>query len=163
MTSQNDKPKKARTRRRRFPKGGPTKTELKGFRETLLGLRAGILRSSQNLADEVLKGSGQDFSVDHMADHGTDNFDQEFSLALLEGETEIIRDIDDALQKIDGKGELPYGACETCAEDEAPDEEGGSADGANARWPWIVKGRLRAVPYARLCVGHKEREEEGQA
>jgi RNA polymerase-binding transcription factor DksA len=139
--------------KRKFPRGGPTKTEAKRFREMLVQMRNGILRSSKNLADEALKGSGQDFSVDHMADHGTDNFEQDFSLALLEGVSELFRDIQDAIEKIDGKGELPYGLCEACAESDGVAEETG---------PWIPKGRLEAVPYARLGVLHKEQEEMGR-
>jgi DnaK suppressor protein len=140
----------------KLPKGGPTKAELKAFRDALLVLRLDILRSSRRLADEALKGSGQDFSVDHMADHGTDNYDQDFSLSLLEGETELYRDIQDALDKIDGRGELPFGLCEACAEElEAPRP--------STPTPWIPKGRLQAVPYARLCVPHQEQEEQGQA
>jgi len=84
-----DKPPSAsatnQKKRRRFPRGGPTKVELKKFREALIVLRTEILKSSSKLADEALKRSGQDFSVDHMADHGTDNFEQDFSLSLLEG------------------------------------------------------------------------------
>ena len=76
-----DKPSSAsaapKKTRRRFPRGGPTKAELKKWREALVELRTNILRSSRKLADEALKGSGQDFSVDHMADHGTDNFEQD--------------------------------------------------------------------------------------
>ena len=93
-----------------LPKGGPTKAELKKYREALLVLRTEILKSSSKLADEALKGSGQDFSVDHMADHGTDNFEQDFSLSLLEGETELFRDIQRAIDKIDGREELPVRA-----------------------------------------------------
>jgi len=152
-------PAKPRRKRPRAPKGGPTKADLKRYREALLKLRANILHSSRKLADEALKSSGQDFSVDHMADHGTDNFDQDFSLALLEGETELFRDIQDALDKIDGRGDLPYGLCENCADEQPP-------PGSAARCgtcPWIAKGRLEAVPYARLCVVQKEIEEEGGA
>lgn len=145
-----------RRARRRFPKGGPTKTELRKFREALLELRANILRSSKNLADEALKGSGQDYSVDHMADHGTDNFEQDFSLALLEGEAELFRNIMYALEKLDGNGELPFGLCENCA-DEQPEE--GSAERCPS-CPWIAKGRLEAVPYARLCIVQQELEEQ---
>lgn len=150
-SSTSGAPKKSR---RRFPRGGPTKAELKKWREELIELRTNILRSSRKLADEALKGSGQDFSVDHMADHGTDNFEQDFSLSLLEGETELFREIQHALEKIEGQGDLPFGLCETCA-DEA--QEDGDPT------PWIAKGRLDAVPYARLCIPHQEREEEGQA
>jgi DnaK suppressor protein len=150
-------PRPARKKaRRRFPKGGPTKTEQRRFREKLVLLRTEILRSSRNLAEEALKGSGQDYSVDHMADHGTDNFEQDFSLTLLEGESELFRDIQRAIDKIDGRVELPYGLCENCV-DEPP------AEGSEHRCgtcPWIVKGRLDAVPYARLCISQQELEEE---
>ena len=144
---------------RRFPKGGPTKAELKKYREALLVLRTEILKSSSKLADEALKGSGQDFSVDHMADHGTDNFEQDFSLSLLEGETELFRDIQHAIDKIDGREEYPYGLCESCAEEQPPEGDPSRCGGC----PWIAKGRLRAVPYARLCVVQQELEEEGRA
>ena len=125
---------------RRLPKGGPSKPEQKRWRALLVQMREKIQRSSRNLADEALKSSGQDFSVDHMADHGTDNFDQDFSLSLLEGETEVIRDIEDAIDKIDGRSDLPFGLCEEC---EKP----------------IARARLRALPYARLCVDCKTKEE----
>jgi DnaK suppressor protein len=156
-TNEAKSPAQPRRKRRRYPKGGPTRAELKKLREKLLGLRATILRSSKNLADEALKGSGQDYSVDHMADHGTDNFDQDFSLSLLEGEAELFRDIQHALDKIDGQGELPYGICENCS-DEQPEE---GSDERCGTCPWIAKGRLEAVPYARLCVVQQEIEEEG--
>lgn len=132
---------------------------MKKLREALLVLRASILESSRKLADEALKGSGQDFSVDHMADHGTDNFEQDFSLSLLEGETELFREIQRAIDKIDGKGDLPYALCENCA-DEQPAEDSPERCGT---CPWIPLGRLEAVPYARLCVVQQELEEEGQA
>jgi RNA polymerase-binding transcription factor DksA len=124
----------------------------------LVDLRAGLRRSSGKLADEALKGSGQDFSVDHMADHGTDNFEQDFSLSLLQGESDLLREIQHALDKIDGLGELPYGLCENCADDPPPP---GSARRCEP-CPWIAPGRLNAVPYARLCVLQQELEEEAR-
>ena len=114
--------------RRGYPPGGPDAALQARLRERLLALRAGLLRSNRDLADEALKGSGQDFSVDHMADQA----------------------MEDAIRKIDGYHELPYGACEACV-------EAGLGDGAS---PWIPAGRLEAVPYARLCVPHQEAQEE---
>jgi RNA polymerase-binding transcription factor DksA len=140
-----------------LPKGGPSKPELKRYRALLVAIREKLVRSSQNLADEALKASGQDFSVDHMADHGTDNFEQDFSLALLEGETELMRDIESAIEKVDGRGELPFGLCEACADEI---EVHGPEATPN---PWIPKGRLDVLPYARLCVVHQERQEGGPA
>ena len=138
---------------KRLPKGGPSKVDQKRYRQILVSLQEKLSRSSQNLADEALKASGQDFSVDHMADHGTDNFDQDFSLKLLEGETEVMRDVEDAIAKIDGKRDLPFGLCEGCA-----DEVLARGPEAVAQ-PWIPKGRLDVLPYARLCVLHQEKEE----
>jgi DnaK suppressor protein len=143
----------AAARWKRLPKGGPSKVDQKRYRQILVTLQEKLSRSSQNLADEALKASGQDFSVDHMADHGTDNFDQDFSLKLLEGETEVMRDIEDAIAKIDGKRDLPFGLCEGCA-----DEILSRGPEAVAQ-PWIPKGRLDVLPYARLCVLHQEKEE----
>jgi DnaK suppressor protein len=143
----------AAARWKKLPKGGPGKPDLKRYRAILVTLQEKLSRSSRNLADEALKASGQDFSVDHMADHGTDNFEQDFSLKLLEGETEVMRDIEDAIAKIDGRRDLPFGLCEGCADDVLA--RGPEAVPA----PWIPKGRLDVLPYARLCVNHQEREE----
>jgi DnaK suppressor protein len=139
--------------RRPFPRGGPSAAEKRALRAKLLAMRAALLASSKDLADEALKSSGQDFSVDHMADYGSDNFEQDFSLSLLEGETEILQAIDAAIEKLDGMGDLPYGVCEDCADDEQWDEATPA--------PWIPVGRLKVVPYATLCVPHQEVREEG--
>ncbi len=136
---------------RKLPKGGPSKAEQKKYRLALEALRSGSVRSSKGLAKEALKASGQDFSVDHMADHGTDNFEQDFTLGLLEGKTEMVREIDAAIDKIDGKGDLPYGVCESCAD--LPEERW--ARGCES-CPWIPKGRLDVMPHARFCIKRQE-------
>ncbi len=138
--------------RRSYPAGGPDGETQARLRQVLLGLRSGLMRSNQDLANEALKGSGQDFSLDHMADQASDNTEQMVSIALLEGETEMLEAIEDAIRKIDGFHDLPFGLCETCAGMDAWDEEGPA--------PWIPTGRLDAVPYARLCVAHQEEQEE---
>ena len=76
----------------------------------------------------------------HMADVGTDNFEHEFTLGLIENEEEELREIDAALERIE---ETSYGVCETC---EKP----------------IPKGRLKVIPYARLCIDCKRDEENGK-
>ncbi len=139
--------------RRGFPRGGPNAEELRSLRAQLLDMRAKILRSSADLAEEALKSSGQDYSIDHMADHGSDNAEQAVSLSLLEGESEIVTAIEVAIRKIDGNEQPPFGICGACAEDEAWDEE--------TTAPWIPTARLRVVPYATLCVAHQE-EQEGE-
>jgi DnaK suppressor protein len=135
---------------KRWPKGGPSKADLRRYRDQLLEMRRGLLASSRELASEALKSSGQDFSVDHMADHGSDNYEQDFSLKLLEGESEQLAEIRDALLKIDGKADLPFGLCEACS-----DEPQRLCEPC----PWIPPSRLEVVPHARLCVQTKEIEE----
>jgi DnaK suppressor protein len=77
----------------------------------------------------------------HMADLGSDNFDQELMLNLLGSEKDVLDQIDAALERIqDGS----YGQCEAC----------GKA---------IPKARLEAIPYAALCVRcASQREQEGE-
>jgi RNA polymerase-binding transcription factor DksA len=131
-------------------KGGPTKSELKRYRETLTTKLRALVTSSKELAAEALQPSGGDFSVDHMADHGSDTYEQDFNLKLLEGEAEQLTEIRDALAKMDGKGELPFGLCEACSDVERH---------LCGTCPWIPPTRLDALPQARLCVQMKEREE----
>ncbi len=135
---------------RKWPKGGPSRADLRRYRAKLLETLGNLRASSSDLATEALKSSGQDFSVDHMADHGSDNYEQDFSLSLLEGEAEQLRDVREALLKIDGKMDLPFGLCEACSDDPALKCE---------TCPWIPPSRLDAVPHARLCVQMQEQEE----
>ena len=146
---------------RKWPKGGPSKADVKRYRQKLEELRSGQVRDTRGLASEALKSSGQDFSVDHMADHGSDNFEQDFTLGLLEGKTEALRDVASAIDKIDGKGELPFGLCEVCADHDEARWARQQARGCET-CPWIPKGRLDVVPYARLCIRRQEEQEGGR-
>ena len=75
----------------------------------------------------------------HMADVGTDNFENEFTLGLIMNEEEELREIDEALARLK-RGD--FGVCESC----------GDA---------IPKTRLKVIPYARLCLECKRTEESG--
>lgn len=75
----------------------------------------------------------------HIADMGTDTFEQDFSLGLMESEGEEIHEIDKALERIETR---TYGLCERCGQP-------------------IPEKRLRVIPYARLCIKCKEKEEKG--
>ena len=141
---------KAKAAARKSPFG---KVELDHFRDLLLERRARILRNVNSMEAEALKAADQDFSVDHMADHGSDNFEQDFNLKLLEGEAGQLEDIRDALLKIDGTHELPFGLCEACSD--AP-------QGLCPSCPWIPASRLDVLPQARLCVQTKESEERSR-
>ena len=67
---------------------------------------------------------------DHPADAGTDNFEQEFTLSLMENGEETLELIEAALERIESG---TYGACLEC---------GGR----------IPKTRLNAIPYTSHCV-----------
>jgi DnaK suppressor protein len=136
---------------RKLPKGGPTKADLKVYREKLLALRRELLESSRDLEAEVLKGSGAVYSVDHMADNGSDNYEQDFSFQLLEGEAAQLAEIREALLKIDGKLTPAFGVCEPCAEEDR---------GLCPTCPWIPKARLLAMPHTRMCVQMKALDEK---
>jgi RNA polymerase-binding transcription factor DksA len=113
-----------------------TKSDLDSFRETLLNLRSRFSGDVSQLADEALRSMGGEASGSlsnaplHMADLGTDAFEQEFTLNLLQNQEEALAEIGHALDRID-RGS--FGRCEECQNP-------------------IPKGRLQALPYARHCV-----------
>jgi len=120
--------------------------ERKEFRDLLLRRRAIIAGDVNHMADNALKksaaGASGELSVVpyHMADVGTENFEHEFLLGLIENEEEELRQIDEALQRIaDGT----YGICEC-----------GRA---------IPKTRLRALPYAKYCIECQRNSEKSQS
>lgn len=136
---------------RKWPKGGPSRGDINRYRDRLLTMRRDLLSSSTELAAEALQAGGGEFSVDHMADHGSDNYEQDFNLKLLEGEAAQLAEIRDALLKLDGKADLPFGGCEACADQDLR---------LCPTCPWIDSSRLDVIPYARLCVQAKELEEK---
>lgn len=92
---------------------------------------------------EALKRSRQDASGDlsnvpiHMADVGTDNYERDLMIELIQSGEESVRNIDTALEKIE---EGTFGVCESCGKK-------------------INKERLKAVPYAKLCIDCQREEE----
>jgi len=112
------------------------KAEVTVFKERLLALRARLQGDVNQMAEAALKKSRSEANGDlssmpiHMADIGTDNFDQEFTLSLMENEGDALGQIEAALERIEDD---TYGLCEEC----------GSK---------IPKARLTAIPYTALCV-----------
>ncbi len=121
-------------------KSGFGKADLEHFRKLLLDRRRRILGTVQGMEEEALKASDQDFSVDHMADHGSDNFEQDFTLSLVESERRELIEIDRALQRIDHG---TYGICEGTGE-------------------VIPRPRLEAIPWARYSVEYQRKLEAGE-
>ena len=97
----------------------PTKAELAKYRNVLVQQLALLRGDVGSMKDEALRASEQDASVDHLADQGTDNYDQGFLLGLIENEEETIALIEEALERIEGNGGYPYGQCVLCGEEAA--------------------------------------------
>lgn len=96
-----------------------------------------ITNDNLNLSQRDASGDLSGYTF-HMADVATDNFDREFSLEMAGTEQQLLNKIDEALKKIQ---EGIYGNCDNC---EAT----------------ISMERLKAVPYAKLCIKCQEEEEK---
>ncbi len=125
------------------------KTELKEFKQLLLSLQSRIRGDVAQLTDEALSGhdgaAGQN-SPTHIAELGTDTYEQDFALRFVENDQEILGEITEALGRIK-KG--TYGLCAACLE-----------AGKSPTKATIPKTRLRAIPYARNCVECERKREE---
>ena len=137
----------------------PTKSELRKYRTLLLHQLANLRGDVGSMRDEALRASDQDTSVDHLADQGTDNYDQGFLLGLIENEEETIQAIEHALERIDGNGDWPYGQCSLCADDAADLKARKSKKKVDV---WIDKARLGYIPWARSCVRHQAEAEQNR-
>lgn len=110
--------------------------ETKVYKERLLALRARLRGDVSNLADAALHKRRNEANGDlssmpiHMADLGSDNFEQEFTLTLMESEEVVLGKIEASLERIE---DGTYGSCEECGTK-------------------IPKARLNAIPYATMCV-----------
>ncbi len=110
--------------------------ELEAFRQTLEMLRARLRGDLDQMTDEALRrnianNSGNLSNVPlHMADVGTENYDQEFTLELIENEQGTLDLVNEALARLE-KGK--FGLCVECADP-------------------IAKPRLQAIPYTRHCI-----------
>ena len=137
----------------------PTKPQINKCRALLLKHLSVLKGDVGSMRDEALRASEQDSSVDHLADQGTDNYDQGFLLGLIENEEETIQLIEAALERTGGGGDYPFGACIRCAE-ETPNEKPKPRKGKFE--PWIPKERLEYIPWAQYCVAHQEEMEQGR-
>ena len=143
----------------------PTKTELAKYKQVLEKQLASLRGDVGSMRDEALRASEQDASVDHLADQGTDNYDQGFMLGLIENEEETIKLIEEALDRITGEGEWEFGACPLCHEEAELAKKTKDTKKAKPGKPievWIPKARLEYLPWARYCVRHQEVEERNR-
>ena len=123
---------KKETKSRKPRKSRLSETDLAEFRDLLLRKRSQVLHAIDSLETESLRRDSGDTShmPIHMADVGSDVFEQDLHLSISASERTLIREIDAALHRIaDGL----YGICEVS----------GKA---------IRKTRLRAKPWARMNI-----------
>ena len=127
------------------------KTELDEYKTLLINLQARLRGDVQHLADGALNrgdGDGDSKSPTHIAELGTDNYEQDFSLRFVENEQEILEQIGLALKKIDAG---TYGLCEKCLEDGKPPAKAA-----------IVKERLKAITFCKVCIHCAEQQKPRQ-
>ena len=119
--------------------------ELARFRRILLLKRELLSGDVNTLQNEALRKNRQDATGDlsnmpiHMADIGSDNYEQEFALGLIQNEEVTLREIDEALKRIEDRS---YGKCDDCGKK-------------------IPVARLKAKPHAKYCIECKKLQEKG--
>ena len=145
MAQKRKKASRKKTSSTRTKKSRLTTADIERFKLMLLEKRREILINVNEIEDEALKKSRLDASGDlssmpiHMADLGTDNYEQEFALGLMDSERKLLQEIDDAMQRIE---QGAYGICEATGKP-------------------IAKARLEAKPWARYCVEYARMLEQG--
>ncbi len=120
-----------------------TKEQLKQFRQLLITERVKLANEIKSITQDVSK-SPREASGDlsaytvHMADMAADTFDRELSMNIVSNEQEVLYQIDDALKRLDDGS---FGICQQCNQP-------------------IAMSRLKAVPYASLCIGCQRAKEQ---
>ena len=117
-----------------------TKAELVKYRAELIQKRNQLIGVVERMESQATRAGADEVSVDHMADHGSDSYEQDQTIGLIERESEAVRAIDLALKRMD---EGTFGLCDECE-------------------TRIKKPRLKAMPSARLCLECQIAEEEGR-
>jgi RNA polymerase-binding protein DksA len=119
------------------------KKELEEYRNLLLAKRRQLVGMLNGMEDEALRSSGGNLSnmPVHMADMGSDVYDQDFTLGMAETERAIINEIDAALQRIEDK---TFGVCQMTGKP-------------------ISKARLDAKPWAKYTIEAERIAESGGA
>ena len=125
----------------------PVKTKLKAkdlerYRDLLLIKRAEQLGDLSAMEAEALRSDGGNLShmPQHLADIGTDSYDQDFMLGMAETERKLLIEIEAALQRIEDK---TYGMCFMTGKP-------------------IPKTRLNAKPWAKYTIEAARMIENGQ-
>ncbi len=108
------------------------KKELEEYRTLLVAKRRQLAGMLSGMEDQALRQSGGNLSnmPVHMADMGSDVYEQDFTLGMAETERAILDEIDAALQRIEDK---TFGVCQMTGKP-------------------ITKARLDAKPWAKYTI-----------
>jgi RNA polymerase-binding protein DksA len=116
-------------------------TEITEFKALLLAKRYEILGDVSSMEAETIRRQRSDLSnmPIHMADAGSDNYEIENTLGLMDSERKLLKEIDEALGRIE---DGTYAICEGSGKP-------------------IPKARLEAIPWAKYCVEYAAMLEKG--
>ena len=120
-----------------------TKEQSKQFRQFLLTERMKLAEEIKSIAHDASK-TPRDASGDlsgytlHMADMAADTYERELSMNIVSSEQELLYQIDDALKRLDDGS---FGVCQHCNQP-------------------IAMSRLKAIPYASLCLECQRAKEQ---
>ena len=119
------------------------KREMEKFKKLLFAESAHLTKGIRTIGEDTLRAAEQDVATDmtSFAEAGTDTNDRETALRLAGGESRMLREVGEALMRIE---DGTYGECIDCEKD-------------------IPVKRLEVFPAAKRCVECKERfEKEGE-
>ena len=120
-----------------------TKEQIKQLRQLLITERVKLADEIKSIAHETST-SPRDASGDlsaytvHLADMAADTYERELSMNIVSSEQQILYQIDDAFKRLDDGS---YGICQQCNQP-------------------IAMSRLKAVPYASLCISCQRSKEQ---
>ncbi|TWT58359.1 General stress protein 16O [Thalassoglobus neptunius] len=121
------------------------KKDLELFKELLSVQEARIRGDVQTLTSGALGSGNESRTPTHMAELGTETYEQDFSLRVMESDQEVLKEIRAAQKRME---EGTYGICEGCEDAGRPPSK-----------RWIPKTRLKVIPHARYCVSCAEKLE----
>jgi DnaK suppressor protein len=118
--------------------------ELQELRRALIRERKRLVAEEEEISSASLRASQSDLSGEvsfdeEYADAGSFTFEREKDFSIAQNIKDLVEKIDRALAKMEGG---TYGICESCGKP-------------------IEKARLKALPYASLCLACKKKEARG--
>ena len=123
--------------KRKKVKSPYSKAQLRPMRKALIDRRSRVSGDLNLMGDEALRAADPDVDTESVADHGSDAYERNLTLGLMEHDSRTLRQIDQALLCMD---EGVYGVCKECEES-------------------IPLARLEALPFATTCVPCQEKSE----